>query len=86
MPTQPVDSSDDDSSSIDGPDFVALCVPGRKVHVPASIFSDDSCPPAGYWVEKVCRTPHGGDLDAGIKIPGEAVFTWPAEEVVGWLV
>ena len=56
------------------------------LHVPAHAFPNDTPPAAGFWLARTVLSKSGGQADIGIKIAGEEVFTWPVEEVRGWIV
>ena len=79
-----VDSSDDDAPAQRvNPQKLKN---GLVVHVPSTAFPDESAPEIGFWIGRTVRTKAGGEGDVGIKIDGEPVFTWPMEEVAGWVV
>ena len=60
---------------------------GVTVHIPASVFPNEKCPPCGYWTGSTVKTSKGGASDVGIRVQGDdEVFTRPIAEAAMWVV
>ena len=59
---------------------------GVTVHIPASVFPNEKCPPCGYWSGSTVKTSKGGASDVGILVQGDEVFTRPIAEAAMWVV
>ena len=89
---QPVGSSDEEEDEEDADSDEEVPPPlkvklGVVVHIPHSVFPEETRPELGYWVGKTVFTNKGGALDVGILAQGEdEVFTRSLAEVVKWIV